>query len=273
MFNLIKMDFYRLLHSKVFRNGVLAATIIAFLGLLLNLGVLEILKLGMQDSTTGAEEMGLIFPIVSWLGGVDFADVIFLGTGTASLFVACMMIASFVGAEQSCGYVKNIAGQLPNRGMTIISKYVVACFIQLFVLLIFTIVSILCTQLFFGSYINAYSIGALVEGLLLRFLLYCAIDAVLLFCCVFAKSHALAMVVGAILGIGVTGLAYLGANALLGMLKINVNISMIMPDGINGLISATSLGTIAVRAIIVSVIFIAVFLSAAVWLFRKRDVK
>ena len=81
------------------------------------------------------------------------------------------------------------------------------------------------------------------------------------------------MVIGAIFGIGVTSLVYLAASSLLGMLKITVNVSHLMPDGINGLISVSSLGTISVRAIIVSIIFIAGFLIGAVMLFKKRDVK
>jgi ABC-type transport system involved in multi-copper enzyme maturation permease subunit len=273
MFNLIKMDFYRLFRSKALRIGVIAAAAIAFLGMLLNLGVLELIKFAISDDPSSAENMGILFPIVSWLNGVDFADVVFTGTNNLALFVSCMVVASFIGAEQSCGYIKNVAGQLPNRGMTVVSKFVVTCFVQLIILLIYTAVSCLCAPMFFSSYIKAYSIGIMIEGLLIRFLLFCAINAIVLFICTLTKSHAVSMVVGAILGIGVTSLVYLAANALLSMAKITVDIAKIMPDGINGLINVSDLGTIAVRAIIVSVIFIAGFLIGAVLLFRKKDVK
>lgn len=274
MFNLVKMDLYRLFHSKVVKVGLIAAAVIATLGMLLNLGILEVMKLGgVQDDPSSAESMSLIFPILSWLNGVDFADVVFTGTSFLTLFVSCMMVASFIGAEQSCGYVKNIAGQLPNRGMTVVSKFIVTCLIQFAILLIYTIISVILAPMLFSAYIKAYSIGLLVEGLLLRLLLFCAINAIVLFFCTLTKSHAIAMVVGAILGIGVTGLLYMAAGALLSMAKISINIAEIMPDGINGLISVSSLGTIAVKAIIVSVIFIAAFLFGAIWLFKKRDVK
>lgn len=273
MLNLVKMDFYRLFHSKAIKIGAIVSAIIAFLGMLLNLGVIEIIKFGMQDDPESAAGIGVLFPIVSWLEGVDLADVVFTGTGTLSLFVSCMIVSSFVGAEQSCGYVKNIVGQLPNRGMAIISKFIVTCFVQLMVILIYTVVSLLCAFMFFSSCIKAYSIIALIEGLLIRFLLFCAIDAVVLFLCTLTKSHGLSMVIGAIFGIGVTGLAYMAASALLRMIKINIDVAQIMPDGINGLISVSNLGTIAVRAIVVSVVFIAVFLSSAILLFKKRDIK
>ena len=272
MLKLVRMDMYRLFHSKVLKVGMIAAAIIACLGMLLNLGILELTKLSMGE-TTSTDGMEILFPIVSWLGGVDYADVVLTGTNAFALFVSCMMVASFVGAEQSCGYVKNIAGQLPNRGMTVVSKFIVTCVIQLIVLLIYTLVSSICASVFFGQYINGYSTVALIEGLLIRFLLFCAIDAVVLFFCTLTKSHSIAMVVGAIFGIGVTSLVYLAGSALLSMMKINIEIAKFMPDGINGLINVSSLGTIAVRAIIVSIIFIAGFLTAAVMLFKNRDVK
>ena len=273
MLNLVRMDFYRLFRSKVIKVGMIAAAIIAFLGMLLNLGILEIMKLTMGDASSDPESIGFLFPIISWLNGVDFADVVFTGTNSLALFVSCMIVASFIGAEQSCGYIKNIAGQLSNRGMTVVSKFIVTCAVQLIVLLIYTVISIICGMLFFGSYIKTYSIVALIEGLLLRLLLFCAINAIVLFFCTLTKSHSIAMVVGAIFGIGVTGLVYLAASALLGMLKISVNLADFMPDGINGLINVSNLGTIAVKAIVVSVVFIAGFLISAVILFNKRDVK
>ena len=39
MFNLIKMDLYRLFHSKAMRVGIIIAAIVAFVGMLVNLGV------------------------------------------------------------------------------------------------------------------------------------------------------------------------------------------------------------------------------------------
>lgn len=273
MLNLVKMDFYRLFRSKSVRMGAIAAAVVAFLGMLLNLGILEILKFSMGEGADSLGEAAMLFPIISWLSGVDFADIVFAGTNAFSLFVSCMIVASFIGAEQSCSYMKNIAGQLPNRGMTVISKFIVTCFVQLMVLLIYTAVSSICAVLFFASYISGYSILALVEGLLLRFLLFCAINAIVLFFCTLTKSHSIAMVVGAIFGIGVNRLVYFAASMLLSMVNITFDIEKMMPDGINGLISVSSVGTIAVRVIIVSMIFIVGFLISAVMLFKKRDVQ
>jgi ABC-2 type transport system permease protein len=273
MLNLVKMDFYRLLHSKAIKVGIVISTIIAFVGMLLNLGILELIKIAEKETPGSAQEMAILFPIVAWLNGVDFADVIFLGSNTLSLFVGCMVVASFMGSEQSCGYVKNIAGQLPNRGTMIVSKYIVTCAVHLIILLVYTIISSLCAILFFSSYIKAYSIGQLIAGLALRFLLFCAINAILVFFCTLTKSNAISLVIGAILGIGVMSLVYLAMTGLLSLVHITINVADYMPDGINGLISVSQIGNNAVHAIVVAIIFIAVFVTGAVMLFKKRDVK
>jgi hypothetical protein len=95
----------------------------------------------------------------------------------------------------------------------------------------------------------------------------------LVFFCILTKSHAVAMVVGAIFSIGVTSLVYFAATGLLSMIKITLDVAKFMPDGINALINVASIGDVAVKAIIVSIVFIAIFLTGAVLLFQKRDVK
>ena len=270
MFNLIKMEFYRLFRTKSVKIGAICAAVVSFMYMLFNFGILELVKRLLPDAAFG---IGMLFSVVFWLEGVDFAEIILKATGAFSLFLSCVIAASYIGAEQSSGYVKNIAGQLPNRGLLIGSRFVATCFIQFMVLAIYTVVSSACALIFFGKYINACSIGALIFGLILRFLLFCAVDAALLFFCTLTKSHAIAMVIGAIFGTGATGIVYSTASVFLSILKINVNISMLMPDGINGLINPSSVGEIAVRAILVSAIFILGFTFSAAMVIKKRDVK
>jgi ABC-type transport system involved in multi-copper enzyme maturation permease subunit len=68
-------------------------------------------------------------------------------------------------------------------------------------------------------------------------------------------------------------LVYLAMTGLLSLIHITINVADYMPDGINGLISVSQIGNNAVHAIVVAIIFIAVFVTGAVLLFKKRDVK
>lgn len=273
MFNIIRMDLYRLFHSKAIKIGILAAVIISFMGMLINWGIVSIVNWTTGGDVSALIGMSMFIPAIAWVEGADFASIVLTGTGALSLFISCMIASSFIGAEQSCGYVKNIAGQISNKGNTILSKFVVTCLIQFIILAVYAIVCSICTPIFFNQFITSYSIGELFAALGLRFLLFCAIDAILLFFCTLTKSHAVSMVVGAIFGVGVTNIAYFMINMLLGIAKINVNVSEIMPDGINGTLAIGSLDTIAVKAIVVSIIFIIAFVGIAVAIFKKRDVR
>lgn len=274
MLNLIKMDVYRMLRSKALTVGVILSAAISFVAILFSFGMVELFKFALDmDAESAASVLALPLPMVGWMGGVDLAETILFGVNALSLFVGCMVTASFIGAEQSCGYTKNIAGQLKNRGYTVVSKFVASMLAQTIILLVYVIVSALASFLFLGSYIDAYSIAPLFACLALKLLLYFAVNAVIVFLCTLTKSHALAMVTGAILGSGITSLAYLIANSILSMLKIKINISHFMPDGVNGLLNLSSLQEEAGRALAVSAVFIVGFTAAAATLYRKRDVK
>lgn len=274
MFKLIKMDLYRLFSTKAIKVGAIVACIMAAGYMLLSLGLVELVKFSLEQDPSVAESMADLFiPQVAWVGGVDFADIVIGGTGAFSLFVGCMIAASFIGSEQSCGYTKNFAGQLPNRGYMAVSKFVVTSVAQVIVLVIYAAVSAALVPVFLGKYVAGYSIAALLEALGLRLMLHIAVNAIIVFICTLTKSHAIAMVVGSIFGLGITQIAYWAASMVLSIAKINFDIGRYMPDGLNGQISIASIGTIYIKAIIVSVAFTAVFLIANYIVVSKRDVK
>lgn len=275
MFNLIKMDLYRLTRLKSFKIGLIIASLASLISLFAVFGLLQIIEIAIkQDPTMNIGDIASVFPILSWINGVDYGDVVLFGTNAFSLFIGCLVSASFIGAEQSAGYFKNIAGQVRPRGLTIISKFVTTCLIHVSIIVAYTIVSCIFGQIFFSSYIVSYNIAAMIGALFLRILLFFAINAIIVFFCILAKNQALAMVIGAILGIGVTGIAYFAINTLLGVLKIsNFDVSHFMPDGINGILSVSTISEVYLQGIIVSSILIAVFIFGAMMIVEKRDVK
>jgi hypothetical protein len=107
----------------------------------------------------------------------------------------------------------------------------------------------------------------------LRVLLYFAVNAIIVFLCTLTKSHAVAMVAGCIFGSGITKFAYLIAGMVLSTMKIDLTISDYMPDGINSLLSMATLDDLAVKGLVVAVVFITVFLGANYLVVRKRDVR
>lgn len=230
-------------------------------------------KLALKDDPMSAMGLGMFLAQVEWMNGVDFAEIVFGGTSVFCLFIGCMISANFIGSEQSCGYTKNFAGQLPDKGYIAISKFVVTSFAQTLILLIYAILSSVLAGALFGEYISGYDIKALFAALGLRLMLHLAINAIIIFICTLTKSHSIAMVAGCIFGIGVTKIVYTVAEIILGLLKINFPIGNYMPDGVNGQIAIDTVGEIYIKALGVSVAFIAVFLAANYFVVRKRDVK
>ena len=276
MSKLIKMEFYRFFTSKTIRFGVVFACLVAAAYMFFSLGIVKLMQYaGGSDAELYESMVGLdiLLSQLSWAGGVDFADVVIAGTGAFSLFIGCMMTASFIGSEQSSKYTKNFAGQLPNRGYTAISKFVVTSAAHILILVIYTIVSSVLAVVLLGNVISGYNIGVLLGGLGLRVLLHLAINAAIVFICTLTKSHAVAMVVGSIFGIGVTRLVYMIISMILDVMKVNFPIGEYMPDGINSQLSAGNVGELALKGVLVSIGFIIVFVGANYMLTRKRDVR
>ena len=128
-------------------------------------------------------------------------------------------------------------------------------------------------KLLLGQYINGYDINTLLAALGLRLMLHLAINAIIIFICTLTKSHSIAMVAGCIFGIGVTKIVYTAAEIFFSMLKIKFPIGDYMPDGVNSQLALDSVGEIYIKAIVVSIAFMAVFTMANYFILRKRDVK
>ena len=277
MWKLIKMDFYRLFTSKTLKVGALMAAIICALYMLASMGIIALTKYYLESDPKLYEDMvamGEFLPQIAWFaGGVNFSEILFSTASFFSLFIGCMITANFIGSEQSCGYTKNFAGQLPDKGYMALSKFIVTSVAQILIIIVYTIVAAALAFPLLGRYIEGFSITPLLATFGLMILLYLAINAIIVFVCMITKSHAIAMVIGCIFGIGATKLAYHSASALLSMMKIKFEIAEFMPDGVWSMLTLDSYGSVASKAIGVSLCFIAVFLTASFIVLRKRDIR
>jgi ABC-type transport system involved in multi-copper enzyme maturation permease subunit len=154
-----------------------------------------------------------------------------------------------------------------------ISKFVVTSAGQVMVMVIYTIVGSITAELMFGKYITGYDITHLFAALGVKLLLHLAINAIIVFLCTLTKNHSIAMVAGCIFGLGITKVAYLSIDLILSFMKINFSISNYMPDGLIDQLGWQSVGSIAQKAIIVSIAFIVAFVAANYYVVRNRDVR
>ena len=107
MWNLIKMDFYRLFSSKTIKIGAAVAFLVCAGYMFISLGILSIAELAAKQDPLAVEGFGLFLAQISWMKGVDFSEIVFSGTAVFSLFIGCMITANFIGSEQSCGRLRS----------------------------------------------------------------------------------------------------------------------------------------------------------------------
>lgn len=273
MWKLIKMDFYRLFNSKAIKIGAIMSVLLSAGYILLSFGIIALSKIAFNDDPMMAENLGIFLSQAAWMNGVDLSEIVFSGTTAFSLFIGCMISASFMGSELSCGYTKNYAGQLKNKGYMAVSKFVTTSFVQTMVLVIYIVVCAIFGSLVLRQYISGFDAKTLFWALGLRLMLHLAINAIIVFICTFTNSNSIAIVVGCILGLGVTRVAYTMLALILGTAKINIDLANYMPDGINGQLTLYTVGELSQRTIVVSIVFIVAFLMASCYVVRNRDVK
>jgi len=101
MLNLIRSDFYKAFHMKSLRVMCIVAAALMFL---------------MEGPLAGSDVMRVR----------SFNDIVDLSSSTYPLLFFSLFMSFFISADYKNGYIKNIAGNLADRSMMIISKLVVA---------------------------------------------------------------------------------------------------------------------------------------------------
>lgn len=261
MANLIKMDMRRLFHSKMFyiSLGIVAA---------LNVILMTIIPLFtkffavMQDVKITTLSEIIVEPFaISWM-----------------IILMFISMVSFSYADIANGFIKNIAGQIPRKSDTIVSKFIVVG-IHNCVFILVAAVTMMIGQ-FLGSIFGTYQIvvdsqvGFAILTLLVKWMLSMAISSILLFLTTGVRNKTLASIVGVILGTGTMGLVYLGLNTAVNSIfkTSGFNLSLIMPDA---LIQTVNVGanTGVINAVIASIVCAAIFLALTIKVFNTRDIK
>ena len=277
MIKLIKMDMRRLFHSKAFIAVLILSAVISFLTLSIILGFSKLLLTmsNLGEYEMSAEEYMVIREVfhLDWVNqGAEIGELIYTVLDI-SLFFSCILTAIFVIAEYESGYIKNIAGQIPNRGMLAISKLCPIAVYNFCIIVIFCLAASFAGLIFVPQVLSG-NIPLLMEVLLTKFLLYIAVDTIILFVCVTSKNKAFSIGVSVVSGLGVTGTLYDALSFILSKVfgGIDISISKFIPDGINEQISLASNTSTIVQALVVAVVYIGVFSYLSNMAMKKLDV-
>lgn len=256
MLNIIKTEWYKLRTTKLFL--ILAAVVFA-LNALIQAAVPIVTRIFLQSNEGSVKQLSEMI-----------ASPFALGLLMIPVFISAV---SFLYADFSGGYIKNLAGQVGNRGKLIFGKLFIIAVHNL----IFFAVAVLSNVL--GSVIGGQVVAdAAVFGgvmtLLLKWLLSVALCSILLFVTTGIRNKTFASIIAVIFSINALSLLYMGLDALLGnVLKLEgFSVTGYMPDALMNSVNAIT-NTNVVNTVVVSAVCIALFTALSYITFRKRDVK
>ncbi len=256
MGKLIRMDLYRMLKSRTFLVCLLLSFLLALGSAPFGKLLYNIARSFAPDTVTPfVEEMNLSpmiadpFPILGFM-------------------LALLSLCWFFYADVENGYIKNIAGQVPMKGLTVLSKFVAAAVHNLIFILVCIVGNVIGTLLVQRLVLDA-GVADSIRVLALRFLLIQSLCALLLLAVSTFRSKSLGMILAVLIGLGLTPLIYMGINkGVSSLLGRGIDITKYMPDTV---MNEKPLDTL--KALAVAVVAGAVFLIPAIRIFDRKDVK
>ena len=254
MTNLIKMEWYKLRTSKMF---IVMLSITFGLSLIIAAGA-AMLGNSLGITTTASDLSGFL------------SNPFSLGLLMLPFFISA---ASFLYLDFGGGYVKNIAGQLRNRGSIVIAKFIIIAVHNLFFFVAAALGGVIGSAVTSGIVMDDMILGG-VCTMLLKWLLSLALCSIIMFFAVGLRNKTLAVIMAVVFATSSLSLLYMGIDYGVAALlhAENFSIANYMPDGLMGSVSAVT-GELVVNAIIVSVVFIVLFVWLTYTTFKKRDVK
>ena len=256
MGNLLRMDLYRMRKGKAFWVCLILTLVTA-------LAYTPLGRLIVFLASLISEEAG------SMPATKNLSEIISDPFPMLNAMLIMLSACSFFYADVENGYIKNIAGQMPKKGYTILSKFLAIIPHNLLFMLVGVIGNLLGTVLFQKIVADA-AVADSIRIFALKFLLLQAICCILLLVTSSLRSKSLGMVLAVLFGMGLLWLVYMGIDAGLAKLlpKLKFSLSDYMPDQLLREASPKTL-----RAVLVSAVTVGVFLPLSIRVFDKKDVK
>lgn len=284
MYNLIRMNVYRLTHSLSTWVLLFFTMFMAVFSMVMtNVDIETMRREGPEQAAVGdasTEEIQLGITVSSdpsWVDGTIFMeDVAAVQIQSGILALLCVIFtAIFITAEQKSGYVKNIAGQFPGRIQLAAGKFFAMALQLLVMLLLFTLVTLLAGTLLWGDRFQLGDPLLFARFLGIQFLLHLGICSLVMLISTFTGSSAAGMTIGILLTCDLGSPVYSLINRGLEALHIGngFDISRCMAEINIHLAGVHAASDVLIQAVCVGIAFTAVSLFLTTWIIRKRDIR
>ena len=256
MGKLLKMDLYRMWKSMMSRICLILAFALAVF-------YTPMLKIMFDLANKVSPEFNEIFPAEQELSGILSDPFLLLNT-----MLIMLSLCFFFYADLENGYIKNIAGQMPLKGFTVLSKFI-AAFLHNLIFVAAGIIGNTIGTVFVQRIVFDDSVADSVRILVLKILLLQSLCAILLLVVCTFRSKSVGMILAVLFGLGLTSLIYMGISQVLKpIFGQATDISKYMPDAV---MNEKPLQT--VKALAVAFVTGGIFLPLAIRVFDRKDVK
>ena len=256
MGNLIHMDLYRMRKTRAFWVCLILAL------------VLPIARPGVENLLIMVARM-LSDEVPAVSDAVNLSGLISNALPIVNGMLCMISLSIFFYADIEFGYVKNIAGQMPKKGYTVLSKFISAILHNLIFMLAGVAGNIVGILIFQKLAVDSGIMDAL-RIFLLRFVLLQSLTSLLLLATTGVQSKSLGTVLAVVLGMGVMGLIYAGLDTAVDAVWKNKGfyIGDYMPDQMLGENAPETL-----RSLVSAAVTTLIFLPLTIRVFDRRDVK
>lgn len=307
MINLIKMDLYRMVHSICTWVMLLVTVGIAlFCVAMVNIDLEDMaenpqyseetsqmgivsfqIEVKTQDAQEETEEtenseeeqqIGLYADSdPGWIEGQILAgDLISTQLESGILTLLCVIFAAiFFNGDQRNGFLKNIAGQYPNRGILVISKMTAAAVQILLMEILFAMATGVTAEIIWGEQFVLGSLPQMLPFLCVQYLLNLGAAGMILLLCTLTRSAAFGMTAGILMIMGILLPVYSVIERAFAALlpSLRLNISQYVLEGNIGVAGMEASSGILTRASMVGAVCLVLSVLLAMVIMKKRDIR
>lgn len=280
MFNLIKMDMHRLLHSKA--TWIITCFVIglAVFSVTMTDSDIELMKEdpSIAEETIDGRQVGIYVEAdPQWIeGDIESGSIISVEMRSQLLAILCVIFAAlFTNADYKNGYIKNIAGQFPRRKQLIASKFIVIAFQVFFMVAVFAAVIVVSGFVLWGERFCIGSVADILKYLGVQYLLHLGMATFIMLLCTLTYSAAFSMTGGILLCSGLAVPVYALINKTVNGMKEGLvfDINRYLLDGNITMLDFDSGASVMMRGAAVGGVFIIASVFIAMIIIKKRDIR
>lgn len=220
MFNLIKMNLYRIVHQKAFYIVPVSMALVCSFLVYITWLTPRLERQAAQMTEHSGFQAGFVagstadesFPLTEDFDLTVFMDLLF---DSGMLMLLISIGASIItNAERKHGFIKNIAGQISPRGMLAPAK-LPGMLLESFLILAFAVLGAALSGKIFYAGFTFGNFAALTKALAVQLLLSFALCAFILMICTLSENAAAGIITGIILCTSIMSLLYMLINKVL----------------------------------------------------------